>query len=223
MQLYQSKFKRLAKQRKLINLRKKEHWRKWRINKFRISNSATNTILINHSKFRKCIIINQEALSLLDRSVLTIRKKSPHSRLKCKLHRPSKMTYSTRIFTFRPRKKNYMMIPPILERARVMVLNLIPLRYPLDFVYLMGKKSLLPKKRLKDQNLISTSHLNQLPRINRSLPSRLRPLAQIKNISRYLKTILMTSISWIPWQNHTSMSAKKWEAPVTEAAWLTTR
>ena len=47
-----------------------------------------------------------------------------------------------------------MMIPPILEEVRVMVLNLIPLRYPLDYVYLTEKKSPLPKKRLRDQNHI---------------------------------------------------------------------
>jgi hypothetical protein len=46
------------------------------------------------------------------------------------------------------------MIPPILEEVRVTDLNLIPLRYPRDYVYLMEKKSHSPKKRLRDQNLI---------------------------------------------------------------------
>lgn len=137
--------------------------------------------------------------------------------------RRSKMTTSTRIFTFLHRRKNYRMIPPILEKVRVMVPNLILQRYPPDCVFIKVKKSPLPKKRLRDQNHIWLNPQNQSPMINHRAPYLSKPLAQIKKISRYLKTTLMTLTSWIPSLNHTRLSAKKWEAQVTEAAWLTTR
>ena len=154
--------------------------------------------LINHSKSRKCIIISQEALSLLVRSHRTTRRKSPRLRLRYRLLKLLKMTTNTRISMFLHKKRNYVTIPPILEEVRVMHLNLISQRYLVEIVYLMAKKSPLPKKRLRDQNHISIRRPSQSPRINRSPLFRLRPLALIKNILRYLKTILMISTSWIP-------------------------
>lgn len=184
-------FKKWAKQRKEINMKKKEPWRKWKINRFRTSKTM-NITLTNHSKFRKCIIISQEALSHLVRYLHTIRRKFLRLRLRFKPLNYTKMTTSMRIFTFLHRKRIYMMIPPILEEVRAMDLNLIPLRYLPGTVYLTEKKSLLLRKRSRDRNRLPTSQVNPLRRANHRVPYLLKPLALIKNILRYLKTILMT-------------------------------
>ena len=149
-----NKIRRFLTQRKLTRSRKREPWKKWRINRSKTSKSATSTTLINHLKYKKCIIINQEARSLWAKSHRTTRRKFPRLRLRFRLRKLSKMTTSMRIFTFLRKKRNYMMIPPILEEVRVTDLNLIPLRYPRDYVYLTERKSPSPKKRLRDQNLI---------------------------------------------------------------------
>ena len=156
-----SKIRKSASRRKLRKWRRRELWRRWRIRLFKTRPIVMNRTRTSLSKYKKCIIINQEALSLLGKYRRTTKKKFQRSKRRSSRRKPSRPTISTRISTYLRRKKNSMMIPPILEEARAMALNSILLRFQVVHVFLMVNLLHLQKKRLRGQNHIWTRRLSQ--------------------------------------------------------------
>lgn len=121
---------------------------------------------------------------------------------------------------FPPRKGNFQMIPPILQEAREMALNLIRQRYPRNFVFLAKSWFLLRRPTKGRSPIFRTQITQKLVKLS-ILQYLLKPLVLIRRTSKYLKTTLTTSTSWILSKSGLE-PAKKWPALAMAAACTTT-